>query len=77
MGDAVNSSRLMCHRVVGVVIVIFFIIVGVRRSEFIPRLVLVWQTSRLESSPRGGSSRIVRFAGSAREPEPAFLSCSS
>jgi hypothetical protein len=42
----------MCHRVVGVVIVIFFIIVGVSRSEFIPRLVLVWQTSRLGSRAR-------------------------
>jgi hypothetical protein len=31
---------------------------------------IVLQTSRLETSPRGDSSRIVRFTGSAREHEP-------
>jgi hypothetical protein len=31
---------------------------------------LVMQTSRLETSPKGDSSQIVSFTGSAREREP-------
>jgi hypothetical protein len=38
--------------------------------EFWRYLELVMETSRLETSPRGHSSRIVSFTGSAPELEP-------